>query len=102
MATKPLMPSALRAFTQAAFHLEPYFAYNFLPLADIFLETILPLFDFMRCSFFRPLTVLVSLPLNTAALANLYTFFFIAFFFIAMDFMTFIAFMDFIAIFIIF
>ena len=45
IATKPLMPSALRALDTAAIHLEPYLVYSFLPFRDSFLLTILPDFD---------------------------------------------------------
>merc|ERR1712205_180070 len=87
MAQKPLMLSALRAALQAAIH------GLFLPLADFFLETILPLLFLVRSPLARPLPVLLALPAKTWRFARRALTFFMAF----MAFIAFMAFMAFIA-----
>merc|ERR1719386_684431 len=87
MAAKPLMLSAFLAAATAAIH------GLFLPLADNFLETILPALFFTRSPLERPLPVLVVLPAKTWRFARRAETFFIAF----MAFMAFIAFIAFMA-----
>merc|ERR1719225_1881683 len=64
--TIPLIPSDLRAAATAFNHLPiPFFANNFFPAADLFLETTFPDLFFIRSLFFKPPTVDALLPLNT-------------------------------------
>merc|ERR1719386_270168 len=87
IAAKPLMLSAFLAAATAAIH------GLFLPLADIFLETILPDLFLTKSPLERPDPVLLDLPAKTWRFAKRAETFFIAF----MAFMAFMAFIAFMA-----
>merc|ERR1719161_3365217 len=102
---KPLRPKAFLAFWTASVHF--LILLFFLPIADCFLDTILPYLFFTKSLLVKPPMVFSLLPRKTSAFANLplaILLTFIAFFFIAfiaamafIDFIAFIAAMAFIA-----